>query len=278
MARAYDPAWREQRNPAQLNAHWAGGVPSIWGFARPTIGYILDSICPARGAVFLHPLPHREPLTCTLSVGVGFRPPDDWVSPRITASLQDVDALPSWTPGEAGFGRAVLRTGKEGSAVRPFQAFGCQRRAEHNARATGEVRRPSRGPSVSSLVTQSGGLPPMRSARRSAIPCLVEWLRCTYCGKLIGMWEPMVVCADGVTRETSILNEQSEGDGRPAGDCYHSDCFRSMSSSPGAARRVPRVEAGRRRPSVATRAAQPGRPLPALSPQNRRRSARARAR
>jgi len=50
-------------------------------------------------------------------------------------------------------------------------------------------------------------------ARRSATPCLVEW-RYAYCGKLIGVWEPMVVCANGVMRETtSILDEQSEGDG-----------------------------------------------------------------
>ena len=47
-------------------------------------------------------------------------------------------------------------------------------------------------------------------------------LRCAYCGKVIGVYEPMVVQVKGGWRETSLLNEQPEG---PIGDCYHPTCL-----------------------------------------------------
>ncbi|MGO9489019.1 MAG: hypothetical protein ACLQBB_08360 [Solirubrobacteraceae bacterium] len=46
--------------------------------------------------------------------------------------------------------------------------------------------------------------------------------RCRVCGDPIGMYEPLVVLAEGETRETSRLEEPG---GRPAGDLYHRSCF-----------------------------------------------------
>jgi hypothetical protein len=42
---------------------------------------------------------------------------------------------------------------------------------------------------------------------------------------VIGVYEPMVVLADGESRETSLLNEQPEG---PVGNCYHRACFHEV--------------------------------------------------
>ncbi len=49
-----------------------------------------------------------------------------------------------------------------------------------------------------------------------------ERLRCRWCSDVIGVYEPMVVHAEGESRETSLLNEQPDG---PIGDCYHRPCF-----------------------------------------------------
>ena len=49
-----------------------------------------------------------------------------------------------------------------------------------------------------------------------------EALRCIWCKRVIGVYEPMVVHAEGEARETSVLRE----DGEPVGDCYHRSCFR----------------------------------------------------
>ena len=49
-----------------------------------------------------------------------------------------------------------------------------------------------------------------------------EQLRCRRCRDVIGVYEPMVVLAEGEARETSVLNEALEG---PLGDCYHRRCF-----------------------------------------------------
>jgi hypothetical protein len=48
-----------------------------------------------------------------------------------------------------------------------------------------------------------------------------ERTRCLRCGDVIGVYERMVVLADGVPRETSLLNEPI----RPVGECYHHACF-----------------------------------------------------
>jgi len=39
---------------------------------------------------------------------------------------------------------------------------------------------------------------------------------------VIGVYEPIVVLAEGDSRETSLLNEPRE---QPLGDCYHRACF-----------------------------------------------------
>ena len=45
-----------------------------------------------------------------------------------------------------------------------------------------------------------------------------EQLRCRRCRDVIGVYEPMVVLAEGEARETSVLDEELQG---PLGDCYH---------------------------------------------------------
>jgi len=50
-----------------------------------------------------------------------------------------------------------------------------------------------------------------------------ETLRCWYCAQVIGLYEPMVVFAEGEWHETSLSREQHEA---PVGDCYHRACFR----------------------------------------------------
>jgi hypothetical protein len=45
-------------------------------------------------------------------------------------------------------------------------------------------------------------------------------IRCRHCRDVIGIYEPMVVVAEGQKRETSLAQ-----DPHPAGDCYHRTCF-----------------------------------------------------
>jgi len=56
------------------------------------------------------------------------------------------------------------------------------------------------------------------TARQGAEP-----LRCVHCQELIGIYEPMVVVADGVPVRTS--GAALSGDELLAGEHFHSDCF-----------------------------------------------------
>jgi hypothetical protein len=47
-----------------------------------------------------------------------------------------------------------------------------------------------------------------------------ERLRCRRCEDVIGVYEPMIVEADGTHRETSLLKEPD-----PEGECFHRACF-----------------------------------------------------
>jgi hypothetical protein len=54
-------------------------------------------------------------------------------------------------------------------------------------------------------------------------PCLMqERLRCRHCHDVIGVYEPIVIHAEGEWREASLLSEQVEP---PLGECYHRACF-----------------------------------------------------
>ncbi len=48
-------------------------------------------------------------------------------------------------------------------------------------------------------------------------------LRCHQCGDVIGVYEPMIVLADGQARNTSRATEQDNRE--PVGECYHRACF-----------------------------------------------------
>lgn len=52
---------------------------------------------------------------------------------------------------------------------------------------------------------------------------MISKLRCHHCDDVIGVYEPMVVLADGQTRNTSRAAEQDTG--RPVGECYHHACY-----------------------------------------------------
>ena len=60
----------------------------------------------------------------------------------------------------------------------------------------------------------------------------METFRCEWCGDVIGVYEPMIISADGKIRQTSRLIEGSR-DGGPLGgearlrrgDRYHEACF-----------------------------------------------------
>lgn len=47
-----------------------------------------------------------------------------------------------------------------------------------------------------------------------------ELAKCRHCGDVIGVYEPMIVLAEGEARKTSRLNEDDT-----AGDCFHHACF-----------------------------------------------------
>ncbi len=47
--------------------------------------------------------------------------------------------------------------------------------------------------------------------------------RCTHCDDVIGVYEPMIVLANGQARYSSRFEEQD--DGREVGECYHRDCY-----------------------------------------------------
>jgi hypothetical protein len=48
-------------------------------------------------------------------------------------------------------------------------------------------------------------------------------LRCHQCRDVIGVYEPMIVLADGQARNTSRAAEPD--DREPVGECYHRACF-----------------------------------------------------
>jgi hypothetical protein len=48
-------------------------------------------------------------------------------------------------------------------------------------------------------------------------------LRCHHCQDVIGVYEPMIVLADGQARGTSRAAEQDNGP--PVGECYHHACY-----------------------------------------------------
>ncbi len=47
--------------------------------------------------------------------------------------------------------------------------------------------------------------------------------RCSHCGDVIGVYEPIVVLVDGGPHRTS--RARLGGDARPAAECYHDDCY-----------------------------------------------------
>ena len=47
--------------------------------------------------------------------------------------------------------------------------------------------------------------------------------RCRHCDDVIGMYEPMIVLADGLARRTSRASEQETGG--HSGECYHHACY-----------------------------------------------------
>ncbi|HEY7932509.1 MAG TPA: hypothetical protein VID48_01680 [Solirubrobacteraceae bacterium] len=48
-------------------------------------------------------------------------------------------------------------------------------------------------------------------------------LRCQYCKDVIGVYEPMIVRADGEARKTSRATEPDNTG--PIGQCYHDACY-----------------------------------------------------
>jgi hypothetical protein len=50
-----------------------------------------------------------------------------------------------------------------------------------------------------------------------------EPMRCTHCGDVIGVYEPLVALTEGRTLETSLAAGTIRGE-RNAG-CYHRDCY-----------------------------------------------------
>jgi hypothetical protein len=54
---------------------------------------------------------------------------------------------------------------------------------------------------------------------------MYERLRCLWCNDVIGVYEPIVVDADGEARQSGLLREDWE---EVAESCYHRDCFCSM--------------------------------------------------
>jgi hypothetical protein len=57
--------------------------------------------------------------------------------------------------------------------------------------------------------------------------------RCHHCGDVIGTYEPMIVVADGETRNTSRAAELATGE--PTGECYHQSCYAHANHDRGAA-------------------------------------------
>jgi hypothetical protein len=53
--------------------------------------------------------------------------------------------------------------------------------------------------------------------------------RCRRCGDVIGVYEPMVVVAEGRAHVTSRAAERG---GPPAGDWYHEDCYTADGDDP----------------------------------------------
>jgi hypothetical protein len=47
--------------------------------------------------------------------------------------------------------------------------------------------------------------------------------RCHHCDDVIGVYEPMIVLADGRARRTSRAGEQNPG--AHLGECYHHACY-----------------------------------------------------
>jgi hypothetical protein len=48
-------------------------------------------------------------------------------------------------------------------------------------------------------------------------------VRCHHCEDVIGVYEPMIVLADGQARSTSRAAEPDHGE--PVGECYHRACY-----------------------------------------------------
>ncbi len=56
-------------------------------------------------------------------------------------------------------------------------------------------------------------------------------MRCQQCGDVIGVYEPLVMLADGHPRETSRALELGNPEHRTDGVCYHSSCYERLGSA-----------------------------------------------
>ena len=56
---------------------------------------------------------------------------------------------------------------------------------------------------------------------------MMERVRCRWCHEMVGVFDPIVVLAEGDARETSLLIERAAGSHSrvPAGACYHPACY-----------------------------------------------------
>jgi hypothetical protein len=74
-----------------------------------------------------------------------------------------------------------------------------------------------------------GGVKPVPSVRSRQEPSasagrsMDRTLRCQHCRLVIGLYEPMIVLADGEARRTSRAAEHDRGE--LVGECYHHACY-----------------------------------------------------
>jgi hypothetical protein len=65
----------------------------------------------------------------------------------------------------------------------------------------------------------SGG----KTSHRAGGIAIDRTLRCHHCGDVIGVYEPMIMLADGQARNTSRATEPLGRE--PVGECYHRACY-----------------------------------------------------